>query len=403
MTSIEWTDVTWNPVRGCSRVSEGCRNCYAEGVARRFSGPGMPYEGLIALSPKVRTVSRPALHGSINEVSHVGRWNGTTRFVPEVLAAPLSWRKPRRVFVNSMSDLFHESLSNEDIAAVFGVMAACPKHTFQVLTKRPERARSWFAWISTQTDYRDRWIGSVAEAELLCREPIGSRGADQCSVERVATLRIAAARVGHRPHLPFYSNQAWPLPNVWLGISVEDQKSADERIPVLLASPAAVRFVSYEPALAPVDFDRPRCDIHGRDEVASGPEGEFCNECAANGYADELSFGHWLDPLNGGLDWVIVGGESGPGARPFDLAWARSTVEQCREAGVPVFVKQLGARPCSSTLEDVPVPRVATSEWADVHGIGERWTFRFAHGKGGDVEEWPEDLRVREFPEVLRG
>lgn len=371
MTSIEWTDVTWNPVRGCSRVSEGCRNCYAEKVAARFSGPGMPYEGLVTIGEKG------------------ARWNGTTKFVAEHLGDPLRWKRPRRVFVNSMSDLFHESLANEQIAAVFGVMAACPQHVFQILTKRPKRAREFF----------DGVFGLESCEETVARE--ASVVANIVWDSRATPGSFWGTQMkGASNRRPW---PGWPLPNVWLGVSVEDQQTADERIPVLLATPAAVRFVSYEPALAPVDFDQPRCDIHGRDEVASGPEGEFCNECAANGYADELSFGHWLDPLNGGLQWIIVGGESGRGARPFDLAWARSTVEQCREAGVPAFVKQLGARPCSATLEDVPIPRVATSEWADVPGIGERWTFRFAHGKGGDVEEWPEDLRVREWPEVTRG
>jgi protein gp37 len=123
---IEWTDRTWNVVRGCSRVSPGCDNCYAMGQAHRFAGPGKPFDGLTRYTAK-RGVD----------------WAGFARFVPEKLAEPLSWRKPQRIFVNSMSDLFHESLSNEEIAAVFGVMAACPQHTFQILTKRPKRMREW--------------------------------------------------------------------------------------------------------------------------------------------------------------------------------------------------------------------------------------------------------------------
>ena len=123
-TSIAWTDETWNPLRGCSRISEGCRHCYAETMAARFSGPGQPYEGTI----------------------RNGRWSGNVRIVPEKLGDPLRWTRPRMVFVNSMSDLFHDNVPNEFIAAVFGVIAAAPRHTFQVLTKRPARMLEWFEW-----------------------------------------------------------------------------------------------------------------------------------------------------------------------------------------------------------------------------------------------------------------
>lgn len=251
---IEWTDATWNPVRGCTRVSEGCRNCYAERVAARFSGPGMPYEGLAAMR-----AGEP-------------RWTGELRVVETHLEDPLRWRNPRRVFVNSMSDLFHEKLHFEDIGRVFGVMAACPHHSFQILTKRPERMRE-FVTITT-----------------------GIPG---------------------RPH--------WPLPNVWLGVSVENQPAADERIPELLATPAAVRFVSAEPLLGPIDFDQE----NGLNAFGCGFEGGWRN-CPEN------------SPKCAGLDWVIVGGESGPGARPMHPRWARTIRDQCVAAGVPFFFKQWG-------------------------------------------------------------
>jgi len=303
-SKIEWTrgddgtpGATWNPTRGCSRVSSGCKNCYAERVAARFSGHGQPYAGLATRSP--------------------ARWTGEVRLVPEMLGAPLRW-KPRRIFVNSMSDMFHEVLSDEEIAAVFGVMAAAPQHTFQILTKRPERMRRWF----------ESYI------------PLDSLP--------LAALHEAYRRLGRdKPFLDAHT--AYPLPNVWLGCSVEDQATADARIPLLLQTPAAVRFVSYEPALAAVDF---RTALFGQGDGT-------------------------------GIDWLIVGGESGPGARPFDLAWARSAVTQCRATGTPVFVKQLGAD-----------PRLDGAQFPAERRMG-GWD-----RKGGDPYFWPEDLRVREFPKV---
>ena len=131
-TGISWTDATWSPTRGCRRISAGCENCYAERQAMRMSGTGGAYEGLVKLT------------------SGGPRWTGDGRLVPSMLDQPLRWTKPRRIFVDSMSDLFYEAFSFEDIAAVFGVMAACPQHVFQVLTKRPERARAWFEWVATQ-------------------------------------------------------------------------------------------------------------------------------------------------------------------------------------------------------------------------------------------------------------
>lgn len=265
-TGIEWTDATWNPIRGCSRVSAGCARCYAERVAARFSGPGLPYEGLV----RIGAAGKPT------------GWNGTVRMVPEHLADPLRWKRPRRVFVNSMSDLFHESLTNEQIAAVFGVMATTPRHTYQVLTKRARRMREWFAWL---------FAGEVS--------PSG---------------KCYAAASGAVDFGTWWQTvpQKWPLPNVWIGVSVENQAAADERIPELLRTPAAVRWISAEPLLGPVDLRPWTSREHGL-ALIGAPRG---------------------------LAWVVAGCESGPGARACDVAWLRSLRDQCAATGVAFFLKQ---------------------------------------------------------------
>lgn len=375
-TSIEWTDSTWNPVRGCSRVSEGCRNCYAERQAARFVEPGQHFHGFAKVTAPRDLLDR--VGGRRNG------WTGKVELIPEKLDEPLRWRKPRRVFVNSMSDLFHERLSDKAIAAVFGAMASCPQHTFQVLTKRPERMRQWCS-----SPYRP---GLVNDAAIL-------RGQSTCAVAA-----------------------SWPPPNVWLGVSVEDQATADERIPLLLQTPAARRFVSYEPALAAVDlgFQSASCECCPRwpsrwvrlrrlvcadlqlpgDHILQAEPGIY--RSVGNGHGalcvqvpDGRLLGikpHEFDPLPS-LDWLIVGGESGPEARPCDLAWVRSAVEQCKVAGVPVFVKQLGARAYNSggnrKSSNRKIAEIATA-------------LRLRDRKGGDPFEWPEDLRVREFPEAGR-
>ena len=209
---IEWTEATWNPVRGCTKISAGCQNCYAEAFAERWRGiPGHPYEQGFEL-----------------------------RLVPEMLDLPFRWKNPRKIFVNSMSDLFHAGVPDEYIIDVFEVMRLASRHQFQLLTKRAERL-----------------------TELS-------------------------------PRLP------WPQ-NVWVGVSIENQATAN-RLKYLLAIPAQIKFVSFEPLLGPVDID-----------------------------------------LNG-VDWVIVGGESGPHARPLDLEWVRDIRNHCTKAGVPLFLKQLGGR-----------------------------------------------------------
>jgi protein gp37 len=277
-SKIEWTEATWNPIRGCSRVSEGCRNCYAEAVAARFSGPGQPYEGLAKMT------------------SHGPRWTGQVRVVKEHLFDPLQWRSPRRVFVNSMSDLFHEKLAGLHMDQVFAVMAMAPQHTFQVLTKRPERMRQY---VNDQD--ASRRLGSALRSLAL--------------VWPKRCLAAAAYAI---------ESIEWPLPNVWLGVSVEDQAAADERIPLLLRTPAAVRFLSCEPLLGPIDFHSMTTDPPNSGFALTDGLGCFDGEPPA------------------GIDWVIVGGESGPHARPMHPDWARQIRDQCVAVGVPFFFKQWG-------------------------------------------------------------
>ncbi len=301
-TKIEWTrgddgadGATWNPVTGCVKVSEGCDHCYAATFAERWRGvPGHPFEQGFDL-----------------------------RLWPERLALPLTWRKARRVFVNSMSDLFigRDQVPDAFIAAVWATMfwtsseargggwpgaSLKPVHTYQILTKRPARMRAWL----------ERW-GDRDQRVAMLTEAAGLGWADNDDLRQA-------------PWMPAV------LPNVWLGTSVETDRWARVRMPELMRVPAMVRFVSAEPLLGETDL-RP-----------------------------------WLGD---GLDWLIVGGESGPGARPMEEEWARDLVRQCQDASVAVFVKQMG------------------SVWGRRHGV---------RGKATDPDIWPADLRVREFPLIGR-
>lgn len=300
---ISWTEETWNPIRGCSRVSEGCRHCYAERTANRFSGVGEPYEGLVRIAN-----GHP-------------QWTGEVRVIEEHMLDPLHWKTPRRVFVNSMSDLFHENVSDETIDCIFAVMLLAHWHTFQVLTKRPKRMLEYL--ISPRLD---RVVGKLARAGGMADRRV-FRALDLRRRDRVS----------------------WdlPLPNVWLGVSVENQAAADERIPLLLQTPAAVRWISAEPLLGPIDptillrkasdFDR---RLAGFDHCA----GFFTDALAgSNGVAMKDGTCH-EEPIGAqpSLDWVVVGGESGHGARPMEEAWARSLRDQCVAAGVAFHFKQWG-------------------------------------------------------------
>jgi protein gp37 len=311
MTKIEWADETWNPTRGCSMApgSElgGCLNCYAARNQLR-----RPHQTAKSGSPfAILRDSGP-------------RWSGEVELIESKLLEPLHWRAPRRVFVNSMSDLWHESLLRVEQARVYAIMAYCQAHDFQVLTKRPE---VHYRYCGLEDDVRE-------------------------------LLQFLLQRHGPPPHTkPF----RWPLPNVWEGVSVEDQATADARIPLLLQTPAALRFVSYEPALGPVNFTA----LNGR----------------IGGTVFDALQGRWDDDDSCGpsLDWGIVGGESGPQARPCRLQWIDSAIEQFAAAGRPLFVKQVGARPVSNDTADLV------------------WISQL-DSKGGNWEIWPERLRIREFP-----
>lgn len=308
-SKIEWTDATWNPVRGCSRVSEGCRNCYAERLAARFSGPGLWAEGLAENTP-----GGP-------------RWTGRVELVPDKLDQPLRWTRPRRVFVNSMSDLFHEGLSNEAVAAVFGVMAAAPRHTFQVLTKRPERMRHWLRVWLLKFAMEQRDIASAPSLRQTCMKAAFTAMGETDRARRLLDPQW------HGDH----DGGPWPLPNVWLGVSVEDQATADERIPLLLDTPAAVRFVSAEPLLGPLDLSPWLMARDERDRRQGAAYWAFTRSARAKppSLADPAVYAP-------SLDWVITGGESGPGARPAHPQWFRDIRDACEAAGVAHFHKQNG-------------------------------------------------------------
>jgi protein gp37 len=281
-SGIEWTDATLNVVTGCESISSGCDLCYARTFAERWRGtPGHYFE------------------------------NGFDVILrPDRLDLPLRWRKPRNIFVNSMSDLFHKDVPDEYVAQVFAVMAATPHHTYQILTKRHGRMRS-----------------------LLSRGTLGAEGFPDMVEEAMVEFTHA-------------SLDEWPLNNVHLGVSAEDQAAADLRVPALLETPAAVRWVSAEPLLGPVDIAEwlPRKEV---DDGLTVPT----------------------------ISWLVCGGESGRGARPMDEQWARDLVAQCQAAGIPAFVKQMG------------------SAWAKSHGLRD---------KGGDPETWAGDLRVRQMPAGAR-
>lgn len=296
-TRIEWTDGTWNPLRGCSPESDGCRHCYAMGVAGRFSGPGMPYEGLTI------------------KTTQGYKWNGKIKLVPQKLFEPLRKKRPRRIFVNSMSDLFHAGVPEWFIDRVFAVMALSPQHTYQVLTKQPKRMRDYckaFSW---------------ARVIKNCT------GEDGASVIPGFTLQALLHHFGQVPEstlTSFALRNAYPLPNVWLGVSAENQVKADERIPILLDTPAAVHWLSLEPLLGRVNLHAHLWqDMNGNvvSQIGRSPR----------------------------IDWVVVGGESGPEARPMHPDWVKNLHDQCKAADIRFLFKQWG--------EWKPISHMDESEW----------------------------------------
>jgi protein gp37 len=300
-TGIEWTDATWNPVVGCERVSPGCAHCYAKQLHDQ------------------RHNAHLAGHQMAKQY-HVPF--ETVQLKPERLTAPLGWRKPRRVFVNSVSDLFHDAVPSWFVDRVFAVMAGAQRHTFQVLTKRPERMRAYLT--------ADGLAGRIAEAlDRLCDNRSVWNAVLRDPGDVVLWGDSGATAVGARVN-KMVNLRPWPLPNVWLGVSVENQRFADERIPLLLRTPAAVRFLSCEPLLGPVDLEAVRHSLGGE----SFEVGSVLN-------SDD---GFGLNAARNRIDWVIVGGESGPKYRPMRDEWARAIRDDCVAADVPFFFKQWGGR-----------------------------------------------------------
>lgn len=284
-TKIQWADATINPVIGCSKISTGCQNCYAEKQARRlatFPHTKERYAGL----------------------TEVGKWTGVTRLVESELEKPQKWRKPRRIFVSSMGDLFHESVPFEWVARVLfsffgeGALAPNPAHTCILLTKRAHRMREFFCeWLPSQTEHEDPEVMSMA---------------------------LWWKHEGQHPRL-------------LLGVTVENQRCADERIPELLEIPGR-HWLSVEPMLGAIDIDPPHCDVHQRDFDFFMDNGTIrCCECAADGYIGEAEYGHWLDKI----DWVVAGCESGPNRRGTKVDWLRYLRDRCRFAGVAFLLKQM--------------------------------------------------------------
>lgn len=327
-TKIEWTDATWNPITGCSIVSPGCTNCYAMKLAG------------------TRLRNHPSRAGLTRETKAGPVWTGEVRFNETTLTEPLRWKRPRMIFVCAHADLFAEDVPDEWIDRIFAVMALAPQHVFQVLTKRPERMRGYM----TRTQLEHRIVAAQLEIKFPMSEP------------------------SRWPHMP--------LRNVWLGVSVEDQARADERIAILIDTPAAVRWISAEPLLGPVDIGRwtataevtcKACRtpfwLHHADPCSHSENGGWTLACPNCGgcrcrpgwtAADERTFdmeppADWIDrevgrfdkvhpsiQLRSLIDWVVVGGESGADARPMHPHWASTLRDQCAAAGVPFLFKQWG-------------------------------------------------------------
>lgn len=314
-TPIEWTDATWNPVTGCSVVSPGCTNCYA----MKLAGTRLKH------IPSRRGLTTPSKAGPV--------WNGKVRFNEEFLLQPLRWKHPRMIFVCAHGDLFAEGVPDEWIDHAFAVMALAPQHTFQVLTKRAQRMRDYVN--DPETIHR--------VYHLACDIAVEHR----INVTLIADRSHAAmAPPGPRVYLG-----EWPLKNVWKGVSAEDQARADERIRFLTETAAVIRWISAEPLLGAIDLERV---LFEREHYQSG----------AHHYVDVLRGGFWSpkpfyrasqdgepkshftnhsDIKDQLIDWVVVGGESGPGARPMHPEWVRSLRDQCVASGVPFFFKQWGA------------------------------------------------------------
>lgn len=313
-TKIQWTNETWNPIVGCSRVpgSAGCQNCYAA------------------------TAAQSARLQQFPQYQKVGKWDGTVEFVESQLLKPLSWKQPKLIFGFSMADIFHKNVPDEWIDKALAVTVLCPQHIFQFLTKRSERMSEYFT-----------------------------------SPDRLNAINYQVSQILGQPFDTFKSRLlSFPLANVWLGTSVENQKVAGERIPHLINTPAAVRFLSCEPLLERLNLSK---WVFNRSEaVKRVAQNMLLNEEQADSITDY--------PVN----WVIVGGESGAKARPCHLDWIRSIVKQCQSANIPVFVKQLG----SNAIDSVPYIDGVTLAHHQI---------KTSDRKGSDISQFA-DINFRQFP-----
>lgn len=302
-TGIAWTDATWPIVQGCDYESPGCTNCYAVPLIWRMQQH--PHPG----------VSGP-IQGLVEKRGDKLAWTGKVVVRHDRMDWPLKWKKPLKIFVPSHGDIFHPAVPFRDIAEIFFVMTGeCsaeppPRHTYQILTKRPKIALEFFKWLDGVSDDEEPWL-------------LGLRD--------------------------FYRYNG-PPKYIWIGVSVEDQRRADERIPYLRQIPARVRFLSVEPMLEAIDLWSARYSVPGRGIVSAFDWGK-------------------------GVNWVIIGGESGAGARDFHIEWARALIRECLAADVAVFMKQLG-------------------RWAKHDGN----VLPLHARKGDDPKEWPADLRLQQFP-----
>ncbi|MFE2850626.1 DUF5131 family protein [Streptomyces lavendulae] len=411
MSNIEWTEQTWNPTTGCDRISPGCDNCYALIMAKRLKAMGQA---------KYQTDGDPRTSGpGFGVAMH-----------DDVLTEPLRWNKPRRVFVNSMSDLFHAGVTRDFIVRTFAIMALTPQHTYQILTKRHGRLRSL--------------LNDVCECGLGHVPGVHFRSDMAWAVSKANPNRIPG--VPDDAEQRVYRETAWPLPNVWIGTSVEDQKRAELRISALIDTPAAVRFLSCEPLLGPVDltswltpisplqpeqaptnwddwtwpdwvpatvrdaiegfwgadqYRTPRDWMRNMHEQQApafgarvtmddgfGPDpkqvtGRYVHAwnnigrlIKDDGTVAYTSFGYARKRTELPIDWVIIGGESGPGARPVNPDWVAGLSATAQAAGAATFVKQLG------------------SVWATANSASDR--------KGGTPEDWPAELQVRQYPAPVK-
>lgn len=344
-TKIEWTGETWNFLGGCDEISPGCVNCYAKYIAHRLAQN--PNKKIAA---KYRDTTKVIGVGETKRVV----WTAKMNFDEENLIIPLKTKKPTTYFI-SMSDLFYEEVKDEWIDKAFAVMALAKQHTFQVLTKRAQGMRDYFASV----------VGLESRAETIFRE------ADAICRDLKRLKQIFK----------------FPLPNVWLGVSVENQKAADERIPYLLETPAAVRFLSCEPLLGEVDLN----DIRLSDATK-------INSLRGFKFIRDESFRDVETYPFEKIDWVIVGGESGARARPFYLEHGLDIIRQCQNAGVPAFFKQAGAFCVTENVNLFDFPdSVEFREWGN---RAASWRIKFKDKKGGDLADIPEELRIRELSKI---